>query len=119
MSASLADTAVYVTDTPKQVKTKVNKYAYSGGRQTVEEHRRLGGDPDVDVAFQWISFFEEDDEKVEALREGYRRGEILSGEMKAEVIALLNGMIQGYQERKAQIDDDTVRRFMTPRKLEG
>ena len=54
MTASRSDetTAIYVTDTPKQIKTKVNKYAFSGGRDTVEEHRRLGGNLDVDVSWK-------------------------------------------------------------------
>jgi hypothetical protein len=33
----------YVTDSAKQIKDKVNKYAFSGGQLTVEDHRRLGG----------------------------------------------------------------------------
>lgn len=36
MSGSLANTAVYVTDTPKQIKDKINKHAFSGGRETLE-----------------------------------------------------------------------------------
>jgi len=36
---------------------KVNKYAFSGGQDTVDQQRRLGGDPDVDVAYQYLSFF--------------------------------------------------------------
>ena len=38
------------------------RYAFSGGRETLEEHRELGGDPDVDVAYQYLQFFMEDDE---------------------------------------------------------
>ena len=30
------------SDTPKQIKSKVNKYAFSGGGATVEEHREKG-----------------------------------------------------------------------------
>jgi len=32
MSASEANTAIYVTDTPKMIKNKINKYAFSGGQ---------------------------------------------------------------------------------------
>ena len=38
MSASDEASAIFCTDTPKQIKDKVNKYAFSGGRETVEEH---------------------------------------------------------------------------------
>lgn len=39
MSASDSNNAIFVTDTPKQIKSKINKYAFSGGQPTVEEHR--------------------------------------------------------------------------------
>ena len=42
MSASDPTSAIFVTDTDKQIKTKINKYAFSGGCATVEEHREKG-----------------------------------------------------------------------------
>ena len=33
----------------------------------MEEHRRLGGNPDVDVAYQYLGFLLEDDEKYAKL----------------------------------------------------
>ena len=52
MSASDESSAIFCTATPKQIKEKVNKYAFSGGRETVEDHRKYGGDCDVDVSYQ-------------------------------------------------------------------
>ena len=42
MSASDTTSAIFTNDTPKQIKDKVNKYAFSGGGATVEEHRAKG-----------------------------------------------------------------------------
>lgn len=39
MSASDPNSTIFLTDTPKQLKNKINKHAFSGGRTTVEEHR--------------------------------------------------------------------------------
>lgn len=86
MSASEQNSAVFLTDTPKQIKNKINKYAFSGGRVTVEEHRKLGGIPDIDVAFQLLKFFLEDDAKLEEIRLAYSKGEMLTGEMKKVAI---------------------------------
>ncbi len=47
---------------------EINKYAFSGGRDTMEEHRELGGNCDVDISFQYLSFFLEDDERLEQIR---------------------------------------------------
>lgn len=46
MSASDPMSAIFMTDTPKQVTKKINA-AFSGGRETLEEHRKYGGNPDV------------------------------------------------------------------------
>jgi len=67
MSASDANSAIMLSDTPKQVKTKINKNAFSGGKDTLEEHRREGGNTDVDVSYQYLTFFLHDDEKLEAI----------------------------------------------------
>lgn len=47
---------------------QVNKNAFSGGRATVEEHREKGGDCSVDIAYQYLTFFLEDEEKLEQIR---------------------------------------------------
>lgn len=57
-----------MTDKAGQIKNKINKHGFSGGRETEAEHRRLGGDPDVDVSYQYLTFFLEDDEELEKLR---------------------------------------------------
>ena len=48
---------------------QVNKYAFSGGRDTVEDHRKYGGDITVDIAYQYLTFFLEDDEKLAQIKE--------------------------------------------------
>ena len=35
---------------------------------TVEEHREKGGDCDVDISYQYLTFFLEDGEKLEKIR---------------------------------------------------
>lgn len=82
MSASDENSAVFLTDTPEQIKNKINKYAFSGGRLTAEEHRKLGGVPDIDVSYQLLNFFMEDDVELEKIREAYSKGEMMSGELK-------------------------------------
>lgn len=105
MSSSEAHTAIFTTDAPKQVQQKVMKYAFSGGRDTVEEHRRKGGRPEVDVAYQWLTFFEESDAKLKRLHDDYLSGKMLSGEMKQVLVEKLNGFLAGHQERRERAKD--------------
>ncbi|CAF1011222.1 unnamed protein product [Rotaria sp. Silwood1] len=117
MSASDMTSSIFLTDTPADIKDKINHHAYSGGGQTVEEHRRTGGNCDVDVSYQYLRFFMEDDEKLERLRSGYSSGQLLTGELKQELIDVLQKLILEHQERRKQVTDDQVKQFMTPRPL--
>ena len=47
----------------------MKKYAYSGGRETVEEHRKYGGNTETDVSYQYLSVFEYDDEKLKRIHD--------------------------------------------------
>jgi tryptophanyl-tRNA synthetase len=82
MSASIPETAIYLTDTPKAARKKIMN-AFTGGRPTVAEQRKFGGNPDICPVHQYFYFiFEEDDKKMEELNNTCRRGEMLCGECK-------------------------------------
>ena len=82
MSSSKPKTTIFLGDGVDSVTNKI-KRAYSGGQSTVEEHRRLGGNPDIDVAYQYMMyFFEDDDDFLQSVNADYRSGKILAGEMK-------------------------------------
>ena len=82
MSSSKPKTTIFLGDGLDSVTKKI-KRAYSGGQSTVEEHRRLGGNPDIDVAYQYMMyFFEDDDDFLQSVNADYRSGKILAGEMK-------------------------------------
>lgn len=67
MSASDPNSGIFMTDTLNQIKNKINKHGFSGGQETEEEHRRLGGNPDVDVSYQYLTFMLDDDEELTKL----------------------------------------------------
>ena len=67
----------------------MNKYAFSGGGATIEEHKAKGADLDVDVAYQYLQFFLDDDDKLEEIRVKYGKGEMMTGEVKQILIKCL------------------------------
>ena len=82
MSSSKPETTIFLNDTMDVIRTKIKK-AHSGGKTTIEEHRRYGGDITVDVAYQYLRFFfESDDVELGRIAEEYQSGRILAGEMK-------------------------------------
>jgi hypothetical protein len=59
---------------------QINKYAFSGGGATLEEHRAKGANLDVDVPWKYLNFFMEDDEKLARIGREYGAGRMLTGE---------------------------------------
>jgi len=102
MSASSgSDSAILTTDSPSEVKRKINKYAFSGGRDTIEEHRKSGGNPDIDISFQYLKMMlEPDDSKLENIEKDYRSGRLLSGELKAILIEKINAFLKSHQDKR-------------------
>ncbi|MCS7107670.1 MAG: tryptophan--tRNA ligase [Acidilobaceae archaeon] len=112
MSTSKPESAIFLHDSPKEVRLKIMKYAFSGGQPTVELHRKLGGNPDVDVSFQWLKiYFEPDDAKLAKIEEDYRSGRMLTGELKEYLIERLNSFLEQHRERRERARE-LIRLFM-------
>jgi len=73
--------AIFLLESEKEIKKKVMS-AFSGGRVSVEEHRRLGGDPEVDVAYLYLRSYFLKPEESKQVYEEYKKGSLLSGELK-------------------------------------
>ena len=101
MSSSDANSFIALTDSAKEVETKIKKYAFSGGQNTIEEHRKKGGNPDVDVSFQYLKFFfEPDDEKLKKIHDDYKSGKLLTSELKQILIGKINFFLKEHQAKR-------------------
>jgi len=88
------------------------KSAFSGGQVDIAQHRKLGGRTQVDVAYQYLSYFLDDDEELKKIHDAYESGEMLTGELKKIAIKEIWGYISRFQERRAKISDEELRVFM-------
>ena len=111
MSSSGSTTCIFLTDTLTQIKKKVNKHAHSGGRDTTERHRELGGNLEVDMAFQYLLYFYPDDKKLADIARKYTSGEMMSGEIKKIMIEAVTDVISRHQEERSKITDEIVNKF--------
>ncbi len=102
MSASDPNSTIFTNDTPDIVSQKIQK-AFSGGAETLEEHKEKGGNPDIDTAAQYLYFmFEPDDNKVKEIFDGYRSGAITTGEIKQMLITKVNAFLKQHQAAKQE-----------------
>ena len=103
MSSSESAKGILSTDDEKTVKNKINKYAFSGGQPTTDEHRKKGGNPDIDVAFQYLNYlFEPSDEALKETYNDYKSGKLLTGELKQLAIIKINEFLIEHQKRRAK-----------------
>jgi len=105
MSSSRPETTIFLDDSVSDMEKKV-KRAMSGGQSTVEEHRRLGGDCEKDVAFQYLlTFFEPDDVALEEIRREYSSGRMLAAEIKQICIDRASEWLTNLDEKRNSIVD--------------
>ena len=101
MSSSKPETAIYLNDDDKTVRNKIYRHAFSGGQASVEEHRKLGGNPDIDVPFQWLyMFFEPNDKRIEEIRSEYKSGQMLTGDLKDLLVEKVTKFLGEHRERR-------------------
>jgi tryptophanyl-tRNA synthetase len=103
MSASIPHSAIWLQDTEKEVREKIIKHAFSGGRASLEEHRRLGGVPEVDASYQWLNaFFEPDDKRIQKIYNDYKSGKMLTKDLKEIFIQKVVAFLKEHQKKRGQ-----------------
>lgn len=99
MSKSLGN-AIFLSDTPKQVKKKVNRIFT--GRQNPTDP----GDPN-NALFEYVNAFIPDEARVTELKDRYARGDnIGDGEIKAHVGDAINELLEPMRQRRAEYEGD-------------
>jgi tryptophanyl-tRNA synthetase len=100
-----ADNTIFTTDDRKTVKKKTAN-AFTGGRVSVEEQKKLGGTPEIcSVHAYHTYFFEPDDEKLVKLYEDCRSGKMMCGECKGILFEKVWKFLESHQEKRAKAKD--------------
>ena len=117
MSSSDRTSFIALTDTPKVAAKKINKYAFSGGQPTVEEHRKKGGNPNIDVSFQMLLFgLEPNDAKLQKVYDEYKSGKMLTGELKKYLIDKMGVFLEEHHKKRTKATK-VVAQFLKKNKL--
>lgn len=102
---------IFLTDSKEVVFNKINKNAFSGGKQTKKEHQELGADLSVDVPYQYLLHFLDDDSKLEEIAIKYRNGEMMTSEIKKITAEVCWDYIEKHQKRVSGLSDEYIDSF--------
>ncbi len=100
MSSSKPSSYIALDDSPETVRKKVMN-ALTGGRENIEEQRKMGGVPEACSVFELFAFHaEEDDKKLRRIYDECRSGLRLCGPCKKECADKLVKLIEKLNERR-------------------
>jgi tryptophanyl-tRNA synthetase len=99
--------AIYLNDSEKDIRKKINK-SFSGGQKSLDEHRKKGGNPYVDVAFLYLKYLFLEPKESEKLAMEYKSGKLMTSEMKAKFSEHVLKFIKDFQLRLKKIKDEDV-----------
>ena len=107
--------SIYIKNTPKEISTKINKFAFSGGKDTLAEQQEKGANLAVDIPSYYLKIFLEDDAEYERIIKFYGPGEledpkqrIASGGIKKICGETISAIIKEIQDRRGKITKEQV-----------
>ena len=104
-TTNAADNALFLNDPPKAVEKKLRN-AFTGGRTTVEEQRRLGAVPEIcSIWALWRTRFAESDAKFEQVTRDCRSGALLCGDCKGELIQRVHRFYAEHAAAREKVKD--------------
>ncbi len=109
MSKSKPESCIELPEDINSVKRKISR-ALTGGRDTLEEHRRLGAVIEKDMVFELMKqHLVEDDEELNKIYREYKSGKMTSGELKetasAKMETFMKDFVKGIEDARKHIDN--------------
>ena len=114
MSASIPETSIFTVDPPEKAAKKVMN-AFTGGRATIEEQKRLGANPDICSVFSYDYFLFMDDPEIEDLRFKCLAGDIMCGDCKHVLADRVKTFLKEHQEKREKAKDRVQEFLFNPK----
>lgn len=109
---------IFMTDNPDEIHDVIKTHAFSGGRETLKEHREKGADLDIDMSYQYLRYFEYDDEKLAKIGEAYSSGKMLTSEIKRILGDVIVELVKDHQIKRNNVTDEDLKKFYSLEKFQ-
>ncbi|AUB55884.1 MULTISPECIES: tryptophan--tRNA ligase [Methanobacterium] len=105
MSSSKPKTAIFLSDTPEVAEKKL-KSAKTGGRESLEEQKKMGGVPEDCVVYEMLLYhlIQSDDELKEIYHQ-CQEGSIMCGECKARSAEMMKNFFKNFHKKREKAKD--------------
>lgn len=115
MSSTANESATLFLDMDKKMVSRIiKKHAFSGGKTTLEEHKLYGGNVSIDICYQYLTYFMDNDDDLKLIAEKYSTGEMSTGELKELTAIIITDIIEEHQKRKNSITNEEMMEFFNP-----
>ncbi|HID27219.1 MAG TPA: tryptophan--tRNA ligase [Methanosarcinales archaeon] len=112
MSSSIPESYIALTDDPKEAYNKVKK-AITGGRVSLEEQKRLGGEPDKCSVYELLMFhLIEDDKEIQEIYIECKSGKRMCGYCKKFTAELMQKFLIEHQQKREIAKQELEKRGM-------
>jgi tryptophanyl-tRNA synthetase len=112
MSSSKPESAIFLTDTPKDAAKKIMN-AKTGGAVSLEVQKKEGGKPDECVIYElFLYHLIEDDKELQEIHDTCKKGERVCGSCKKHAAQLMEKMLIDLQERRKKAQKE-IKKYLS------
>jgi tryptophanyl-tRNA synthetase len=105
MSSSKPKTAIFLSDPPEVAEKKL-KSAKTGGRESLEEQREMGGIPEDCVVYEMLLYhLLQSDAELKEVYQQCKNGSIMCGECKARAAELMKDFFKDLEKKREKARD--------------
>lgn len=116
MSGSKPKTAIYLNDSPEEIKKKINK-AFTGSVSILDVHKKLGGIPEACSVFSLLYFHHPDNAFVSEIYKRYKKGDITMSELKNITSEFIIELVTEHQAKKSKVKN--IKQFILKKPLKS
>lgn len=112
-SSAGGDSTLFLTDEPGLLREKILKHAFSGGGGdgSLSDHKKFGGNLKTDVSYQYLRYFEFDDTRLDAIKNGFSKGEMTCSQIKGIMADKIIELFCAFQAKRKAVSDVQLGEF--------
>lgn len=98
MSSSEPETAIFLDDTEETAEKKLRN-TFTGGRESIEKQKQLGGKPEICRIFELYRFHHPDNNSVKETEQDCKGGKLMCKDCKKKCVEFITSFLKDHQKK--------------------